>query len=969
MKIAHLLPFLCFLTCFAQKSLTKLSNKIPYEVFENDPTGLRLYTLENGLKVYLSKNTDAPKIETLIAVKAGSTYDPAEQTGLAHYLEHMLFKGTSKIGTQNWEEEKVLLAQISDLYELHKAEKDTVKKQSIYRKIDSVSNKAADYAIANEYDKMISSIGAEGTNAFTSNEMTVYKNKIPSNELDRWLTVEKERFSELVLRLFHTELETVYEEFNRGQDNDGRKQYTALLEAMFPTHPYGTQTTIGTAEHLKNPSMEAIYAYFNKYYVPNNMAVILVGDLDYETTITKVNEAFGNYSTKAVQHPELPVEKAITSPIEKTVYGPSAASIYIGFRTEKATSEQAVMVNLIDYILANSTAGLIDLNLNALQKVQSASSFTSFKKDYGMHILYGSPRKGQNLDEVKDLLLSQLELIKKGEFDSWLIEAIVNDLKLSQIRSYESTQKTAFEYMYSFVYNQPWEARLQKLSLMEKITKKQIVEFANTFYSENYVVVKKEVGQDPNQVKVENPKITPVNVNREQASNFTTNFNAIQSPLLALQTVDFENALDKSLLKNKIQFSSIENITNDLASLRIKFPVGNDYDAYLGMAFSYLEYLGSTSLSNEDIKKEFYKLGISYSFKVTDDETYISLSGLQENLNEGLNLLLDYLQHVKVDTDAYKKIVASIEKSRIDLLKDKSAILWKGLFSYSKYGENSRIRNVKNLDSLKTLDPNILTNKIKSIFNLQPEIFYYGRNKKEIQKEIVKVYPKNKFNTSPKVADVYKEKETLGKVYFVNYDMVQAEILLLSKEAVYDTKMTALSLLFNNYFGSGLSSIVFQEIRESKSLAYSAMSRYSLASKKDKPNYLLAYMGTQANKLTEAVKAMKVLLNEMPLNEAQFEASKASVMKKIAASRITKSGIFGEYERLQKLGIDKDNRGDIYAELQKITLTDLNQFFNTHIKNSQFDLMVLGNKKDIDFSILEQFGTVEELTPKYLFNF
>ena len=523
--------------------------------------------------------------------------------------------------------------------------------------------------------------------------------------------------------------------------------------------------------------------------------------------------------------------------------------------------------------------------------------------------------------------------------------------------------------MYSFVYNQPWEVRLQKLSLMEKITKKQVVEFANTFYNDNYVVVKKEVGDDPNQVKVENPQITPVNVNREQASDFTTNFNAIKSPLLELQTIDFENALDKSILKNKIQFSSIENITNNLTSLRIKFPVGNDYDAYLEMAFSYLEYLGSTSLSNEDLKKEFYKLGISYSFKVSDDETYISLSGLQENLNEGLNLLLDYLQNVKVDTNAYKKIVTSIEKSRIDLLQNKSAILWKGLSSYSKYGENSRLRNVKTIESLKTLDPIILTNKIKNIFNLQPEIFYYGKDIEKIKKEIVKVYPKNKFTITPKTEKLYKEKETLGKVYFVDYDMVQAEILLMSKEEVYDTKIVALSLLFNNYFGSGLSSIVFQEIRESKSLAYSAMSKYSLASKKDKPNYLFAYMGTQANKLAEAVKAMKVLLNEMPLNEAQFEASKASVIKTLVASRITKSSIFSEYKRLQRLGLNKDNRNEIYSELQKITLNDLNQFFNTKIKNSQFDLMVLGNKKDIDFSVLEQFGTVEELTPKYLFNY
>ena len=267
----------------------KDANGFTYESVTNDPTGLRLYTLENGMKVYLSKNTDEPKIQTYIPVRAGSVYDPADNTGLAHYLEHMVFKGTDEIGTQNWEEEKVKLAQISDLYEKHKVEKDPETKKAIYRSIDSLSLEASKISIANEYDKMVSSLGAQGTNAWTSNEETVYTNKIPTNELDKWLHLESERFSQLVLRLFHTELEAVYEEFNRGQDSDGRKAYKAMNEALFPTHPYGQQTTIGISEHLKNPSMEAIHNYFNTYYVPNNMAVILVGDIEFEETIQKVN--------------------------------------------------------------------------------------------------------------------------------------------------------------------------------------------------------------------------------------------------------------------------------------------------------------------------------------------------------------------------------------------------------------------------------------------------------------------------------------------------------------------------------------------------------------------------------------------------------------------------------------------------------------------------------------------------------
>lgn len=259
-----------------------------YESVDGDPFGLRLYTLDNGLKVYISENHKEPRIQTNIAVRTGSKQDPADATGLAHYLEHMLFKGTSKLGALNWEEEQVLLQEISDQYELLRATKDSAERKHIYHVIDSISGVAATLVASNEYDKLLSSLGAQGTNAYTSNERTVYINDIPSNELEKWLAIESERFSELVLRLFHTELEAVYEEFNRTQDSDYRQAYYKLMDLLFPTHPYGQQTTIGTGEHLKNPSMEKIHAYFKDRYVPNNMAIILAGDLDPEKTIAMV---------------------------------------------------------------------------------------------------------------------------------------------------------------------------------------------------------------------------------------------------------------------------------------------------------------------------------------------------------------------------------------------------------------------------------------------------------------------------------------------------------------------------------------------------------------------------------------------------------------------------------------------------------------------------------------------------------
>ncbi|WP_158850032.1 M16 family metallopeptidase [Algibacter sp. L1A34] len=945
------------------------ANGFSYETIENDPTGLRLYTLENGLKVYLSKNTDEPKIQTFIAVRAGSNYDTKQSTGLAHYLEHMVFKGTDKIGTLDWEKEKVYLDEISDLYEAHRAETDPDKKVELYRKIDEVSLEASNYSVANEYDKMISSLGATGTNAHTWFEETVYKNKIPANELNKWLTVESERFSQLVLRLFHTELEAVFEEFNRGQDSDYRKAHYAMLDGLFPNHPYGQQTTIGKAEHLKNPSMVDIHNYFNTYYVPNNMAMVLVGDLDFDKTIIEVNNAFGKFKNQTVTHPTLPKEEPITSPIKKEVFGPTAENVSIAFRANGIGSEDQKFVTLADMILANGNAGLIDLNLNQKQIVQNAGCSPTFLNDYGYHQFTGTPKEGQSLDEVKTLLLEQIEKLKKGEFEDWMIDAVVNDLKLSQTKQYENSTALASAYYNAFIHHENWASKVKFLNDLKKVTKQELVDFANKFYQDNYVVTYKRQGEDSNIVKVENPGITPVHLNRDKSSEFLTNFNTIESESLKPKFIDYKTAIKSTETTNGIEVSYIENELNDLFDLNIIFDMGGDNDKKLKLAANYLDYLGTDKYSNEALKKEFYKLGVSYYVFAGDDKTYVGLNGLKENLPKGLELLEHLWNNAIPDQEAYKKYVESIIKGRQDNKGQKGSILRNGLMSYGKYGENSRLRNIYKTDELNAIDPKELVDIVKDMKNYKQRIFYYGKDidamvtalntSHNIPKDL-RVYPE---------AVTYEEQETGGNVYFVDFDMVQSEMVFLAKGDPFNAKNMAASTLFNTYFGSGLSSIVFQEIRESKSLAYSAFSSYQMADEKGKANYVMAYMGTQANKMPQAVTAMMDLMTNMPEAEKQFNAAKDATLKKIAAQRITKSGIFWNYENLKKRGIDNDNREAMYNTIKDMTIEDLRDFFNNNIKGEQYNVMVIGNKKDIDFKALEALGKVQEMDVDYLFNY
>ena len=331
-----------------------------YESVPNDPMKTRIYTLNNGLKIYISVNKEKPRIQTYIAVRTGSRNDPAETTGLAHYLEHIMFKGTEKFGTSNYQAELPYLKQIENLYEEYRHMTDPAKRKVWYHKIDSVSQIAAQYNIPNEYDKLMAAIGSQGTNAYTSNDVTCYVENIPSNEMDSWAKVQGDRFQNMVIRGFHTELEAVYEEYNMGLTSDGRKLFTALMAKLFPNHPYGTQTTIGRGEHLKNPSITNIMNYYHRYYVPNNIAICLSGDLDPDEAVATIEKYFGSWKkSETLSAPQYGPQPKFTQPVDTTVVGLEAETVYLGWRADKGNSLQCDTLNIISELLSNNRAGLL----------------------------------------------------------------------------------------------------------------------------------------------------------------------------------------------------------------------------------------------------------------------------------------------------------------------------------------------------------------------------------------------------------------------------------------------------------------------------------------------------------------------------------------------------------------------------------------------------------------------------------
>ena len=487
--------FLALVAATAFMAQAQLPKAVTYE---GDPMHTQCYTLRNGMKVFLSVNHESPRIAAHIAVRTGSRNDPAETTGLAHYLEHLMFKGTKQFGTSDPVKEAPYLDEIEARYEQYRKVTDPAKRKQLYHEIDSVSQLAAQYNIPNEYDKLMAGIGGIGTNAYTSTDVTCYTEDIPANEVDRWARIQSDRFRNMVIRGFHTELEAVYEEKNIGMAKDMWKLEEALYAKAFPTHPYGTQTTIGTQEHLKNPSITNIKNYYNNYYCPNNIAICMAGDFDPDKVIAIIDKYFGDWQpNKNLSRPEFAPLKPITAPVDTTVLGQEAEFVTLAWRLEGGNSLQCDTLEVISSMLKNETAGLMDLNLDQPHKIMGSGVYPDEMTDYSLLMLFGYPNQGQTLEEVRDLMLGEIDKLRRGDFDDDLLTSVVNNTKLQYLRGLNNNGARARYLVNAFINGVEWEQVVGQLDRMSHMTKQQIIDFANRhLLANNYVCVYKRLGED-----------------------------------------------------------------------------------------------------------------------------------------------------------------------------------------------------------------------------------------------------------------------------------------------------------------------------------------------------------------------------------------------------------------------------------------------------------------------------------------
>lgn len=943
-----------------------------YQTVKGDPTGTRIYTLDNGLRVYLSVNKETPRIHTYVAVKTGSRNDPAETTGLAHYLEHLMFKGTKQFGTTDAEKEAPLLKDIEERYEKYRTLTDPEQRKKAYHGIDSVSQLAAKYFIPNEYDKLMSSIGAEKTNAYTSNDVTCYTEDIPANEVDNWAKIQADRFQNMVIRGFHTELEAVYEEYNIGLTRDGNKEWEALSKRLMPTHPYGTQTTIGTQEHLKNPSIVNIKNYFNRYYVPNNVAICMAGDMDPEKVIATIDKYFGSWKrSDALSFPQFPKQKPLTAPKDTTVMGPEAENIVLAWGFDGGQSLQSDTLDVIANILSNGKAGLMDINLSQKMKYLGGEAFAMSLAEYGLMGISASPKEGQSLDEVKKLVLGEVENLKKGNFPDELLPAVINNMKLEYYHALEKNQDVADQFVDAFIKGREWQTVVGRLDRISKMTKAQIVAFANKYLNNNYALVYKRQGEDTTQKKIDKPQITPIPSNRDLQSDFVKEIIASKTTPIEPRFVDFNKDLVKTKTKKGLPVLYVPNKQSGLFTLSFRYDFGLEADKRLPIAVDYLEYLGTNKLSPEQVKQRFYQLACDYSISAGTDNLNVTISGLNENMPKALWLVEHLLANAKVDKEAYMELVELVKKSRKDNRSNQNANFG-ALAAYGIYGPYNKVRNVMSNAELDKTNPQTLLNLLKGLRNYKHEVLYCGQSTPEtLVKTIDEGHVIGKTLANVPQGKRYTEMQTKeNEVWMAPYEAKNIYMMLYNNSGKgWNVEQQPMVYLFNEYFGTGMNGIVFQELRETRGLAYNASARYTTPSRVGGTESLQANIISQNDKMMDCVKAFNNIIDEMPQSDKAFELAKQASMKRIATERTTKFGIINAYLQARRLGLDFDIKERIYNALPKITLKEMVEFEKQSMAKKPLRYLILGDEKNLDMKGLEKIGKIKKVTTQEIFGY
>lgn len=938
------------------------------KTFPNDPIGVKEYHLKNGLTVYLSENHDEPRVFGAIVVKTGGKKDPSDNTGMAHYLEHMLFKGTEELGTTDYQKEKIHLDEINRLYDLLGKTTDPKERLAIQKKINEESVKAAQYAIPNEMDRMLAEIGGDEVNAFTTEEVTAYYNSFPSNQIRRWLDIYDHRFEHPVFRLFQSELETVYEEKNIGMDDPITYAFEKYMEQFYKVHPYGQQTVIGKTEHLKNPSLTAMYNYYNTYYVANNMALVLSGDFKAEEVIKIIEEKFSDWRSAPVpEFPKYEEKEFKGKEVLKLRATPVKAGL-IGFRTPKKNDPDEIAMEVLMNLLSNGSAGPID-RLSTEGKLIEASGFSMVNTDYGASFFMFIPKiVGQPLKKAEKLINAEIEKIQNGNFDAAILEATKTDLIKNFQRGWEQNEQRALTIGTAFYTETDWSKVLNYENEVRAISKEDIIRVAKKYLGENRLVLYSKMGK-PKKDKLSKPEFEPVIPKEEKHSAYYEKWKQIPEDQAIPVSVDFNKDIRVSSIGKNITLKQAVNPFNSIFSLKIRFGTGKYYSPALKFAPRYLEYASSENYTAAQFKNELFKLGCSASFMVVEHRFIVYVEGLDENLEKACAIVVKHLTSLKTEDERMKKIAQDLN-TELKMSK-RSPGFWSGVLSnYVLFGKQSAYLREISLAEFKKMKAAEITAAIQDAMNYEIIVTYVGNLKSESIKNALGDEVWNVADRKANRERVYLERSVPKEntIFLFNQPKaLQSQIYFYIEGVPYTNDQLADMLAFNKYFGGDMSSLVFQEIREFRSLAYGTYAQFTAPSKQGEKSFFTGYIGCQGDKTNDAVEAMTDLILNMPQKPERWSSVQSSLIQSAQSERPGFRGIIEIIEYWQMREYKTDPKTDLIAAYEKMNFDVITQFWSNYIKAHPITITIVGNTSKFDMKRLEKFGKVITVKEKEMY--
>ncbi|MDL2255199.1 insulinase family protein [Parabacteroides sp. OttesenSCG-928-K15] len=937
--------------------------------------GLKGFKLPNGLTVYIWEDDSKPDVFGMVGVNVGAKTDPANLTGLAHYLEHVLFKGTEKIGTADWEKEKPLYEQIIAQYDKLAATQDAAGREAISKEINRLTVEAAQYMVGNEFSALTEEMGGNMLNAQTGYDFTRYFSSFPASEIYRWLELNSERFINPVFRAFQSELETVYEEYNMGKDEQGSQMQEFMLSNIFPGHPYA-RTVVGEPEHLKNPQLSKLIEFYNTWYVPENMVLILVGNVKASQVRGIIQDKFGRLPAKQVPQPETYPDWNVKGRKVVSAKMSPYPMVRLAFKGVPKGHPDEIPLEICMSILSNTShTGLLDkLQLDG-DLMATGAGLLDFK-DQGRVIITAIPyfdisqRRFGSLRDTEKTLWKEINKLQEGNIEEWLLQSIKSTMIRQFDLAFESSMEKAFRLLDVFINNQEVGEMLAYKERVGEITLDEIKSIAKKYLTDDFIVLDIQEGKAPKAQKLEKPGYDPITPLRNTKSEYAKTFATL--PVMKKEPVfcDF-NEVQRKKVNDLSELFYTTNKENDIFTLTLKYGIGTRLMPKLEYAVQLMNNAGVMGLYEpQGLKQAFSELGASCRFRVDGSYLYVIMEGYEESLQESCNLLTRQILMPKLDEKQLNNIIGGEMQSRmrekdyVESVKDAAS-------DYLFYQNNSDYLDRLPLDDIRQMTVSSLTGEFSRATDYEAEIHYVGALPFENVYDILSQHLPLKANERPTTSPEVKERVSYNEntvLFLPESDAQQSGIYFYMNGKPYDIKNKVLINALNQYMAGGFNGIIIQEIREYRSMAYSTYGYLATPPLPGKECYFTGFIGTQPDKTVEAIDIFMSLINDLPQYPERIDNIKEYLSKTLLNSRPTFRQASQRYEAWKLLGYTEDPAKTELAIIESLTFDDLMNFYNQEIKGKPMAIAIVGDPKQIDAKQLEKFGKVTRLNKNRIFS-